>query len=68
VYIPKHSHANEWHRFIIHCNNFYDAARIAAKNNWWLHCWDWQETNSEEIVIIDTWIDGEIDGQALLEL
>lgn len=36
-------HANEWNRFVIAAPSFEQAARVAARLGWWLHCWEWTE-------------------------
>lgn len=50
-----HAHAGEWHRFIIEADDFYVAARLAARHGFWLHCWDWREAPIAEPRIIDLW-------------
>jgi len=48
------NHTNEWNRFVIQCNDFYEAARYAAELGLWLHCWSFEEKDCEA-KIIDTW-------------
>lgn len=34
-------HAHEWDRFVISSPTHTEAAEIAARLGWWLHCWTW---------------------------
>lgn len=43
-------HAHEWDRFVICAPSHREAARIAARLGWWLHCWVWEETGQFAIV------------------
>ena len=42
-------HTHEWHRYIITAPTFLDAGKLAAKLGWWLHCWDWEHSNTYTI-------------------
>lgn len=36
-------HADQWNRFVVSAPSFDEAARVAGRLGWWLHCWSWQE-------------------------
>ena len=50
--LPGEYYGNQWHLFEVHCSSIYTAGRYAAKQNWWLHCWDWVEADHEEPVVV----------------
>jgi hypothetical protein len=51
---------NNWNKYIIQAPTFFDAAKEAAKRNWWLHCWEWMEGKEIKIYINELYLTGEI--------
>lgn len=46
-------HAEQWNRFVLTGPSELSAARVAAELGWWLHCWQWLESDSYAIVECD---------------
>ena len=36
---PLPDYGNQWNLFEVYCRDMYVAARYAARQNFWLHCW-----------------------------
>ena len=48
------THTHEWDRFILRGRDFYEAARFASKEGWWLHCWKY-EHKDDILEVVDTY-------------
>lgn len=47
-------HAHEWDRFTVHSPTHREAAEVAARLGWWLHCWTWVEDDHYAITDHET--------------
>lgn len=50
--LPPGYYGDQWRLFEIHCKDFREAARYAADQGWWLHCWDWVESDITPLTVV----------------
>lgn len=46
-------HTHEWGRFTIRAQDLMQAGRLAAVLGWWLHCWQFEEADVPDAVVVE---------------
>lgn len=51
---------NNWNKYIIQAPTHRDAAKEAARRDWWLHCWEWVEGSELRVYVNELYLIGAI--------
>lgn len=51
---------NNWNKYIIQAPTAVEAAKEAARRDWWLHCWEWMEGKELRVYVNELYLINEI--------